>query len=164
MTRDVSPDFLTDVSRPSRDRLAGLRAIFGELLASRKILVETRGKASTLSELAYCVGVLAFGHFRLGLGIAALQTLAFFTLVCGNQATTYAVRARGRIWSSPHPCRWLVSSSVVDVCIAATLAGFGWLMMPLPIWVLASVLAGAVVFVFVLDLMKVSVFARLKIT
>jgi H+-transporting ATPase len=50
------------------------------------------------SELAFCVGVLAFGHFRLGLGIATLQTLAFFTLVCGNRATTYAVRARGRIW------------------------------------------------------------------
>ena len=115
------------------------------------------------SELAFCVGVLAFGHFRLGLGIAALQTLAFFTLVCGNQATTYAVRARGRIWSSPHPCRWLVSSSVLDVFIAATLAGFGWLMTPLPVWVLASVLAGAMVFVFVLDLVKVSVFARLKI-
>ena len=116
-----------------------------------------------ISELAFCVGVLAFGHFRLGLGIAALQTLTFFTLVCGNQATTYAVRARGRIWSSPHPCRWLVSSSVLDVFIAATLAGFGWLMTPLPVWVLASVLAGAMVFVFVLDLVKVSVFARLKI-
>jgi H+-transporting ATPase len=115
------------------------------------------------SELAFCVGVLAFGHFRLGLGIAALQTLAFFTLVCGNQATTYAVRARRRIWSSPHPCRWLVFSSVLDVFIAATLAGFGWLMTPLPVWVLASVLAGAMVFVFVLDLVKVSVFARLKI-
>jgi H+-transporting ATPase len=116
-----------------------------------------------ISELAFCVGVLAFGHFRLGLGIAALQTLTFFTLVCGNQATTYAVRARGRIWSSPHPCRWLVSSSVLDVFIAATLAGFGLLMTPLPFWVLASVLAGAMVFVFVLDLVKVSVFARLKI-
>jgi len=116
-----------------------------------------------ISELAFCVGVLAIGYFRLGLGIAALQTLAFFTLVCGNQATTYAVRARGRIWSSPHPCRWLVSSSVLDVFIAASLAGFGWLMMPLSIWALASVLAGAVAFVFVLDLVKVSVFARLKI-
>jgi H+-transporting ATPase len=115
------------------------------------------------SELAFCVGIVALGHFRLGLGIAALQTLAFFTLVCGNQATTYAVRARGRIWSSPHPCRWLVFSSVLDVFIAATLAGFGWLMTPLPVWVLASVLAGAMVFVFVLDLVKVSVFARLKI-
>jgi H+-transporting ATPase len=115
------------------------------------------------SELAFCVGALAFGHFRLGLGLAALQTLTFFTLVCGNQATTYAVRARRRIWSSPHPCRWLVSSSVIDVFIAATLAGFGWLMPPLPVWVLACVLAGAMVFVFVLDLVKVSVFARLKI-
>ena len=45
MTRDISPDFLPDGSRPSRDRLAGLRAVFGELLASRKNLVLTRGKA-----------------------------------------------------------------------------------------------------------------------
>jgi H+-transporting ATPase len=116
-----------------------------------------------ISELAFCVGFLTFGHFRLGLGIAALQTLTFFTLVCGNQATTYAVRARGRIWSSPHPCGWLVASSVADIFIAATLAGFGWLMPPLPVWVLACVLAGAMVFVFVLDLVKVSVFARLKL-
>jgi len=116
-----------------------------------------------LSELAFCVGAVAFGHFRLGLGLAALRTLAFFTLVCGNQATTYAVRARGRIWSAPHPCRWLVASSVLDIVIAATLAACGWLMLPLPIWVLASVLAGAVGFVFVLDLVKVSVFGRLKI-
>ena len=115
------------------------------------------------SELAFCVGIVALGHFRLGLGIAALQTLAFFTLVCGNQATTYAVRARGRIWSSPHPCRWLVFSSVLDVFIAATLAGFGWLMLPLPIWVLASVLAGAIAFTFAMDLAKCLVFSRLKI-
>jgi len=116
-----------------------------------------------LSELAFCVGVLAFGHFRLGLGIDTLQTLAFFTLVCGNQATTYAVRARGRIWSSPHPCRWLVSSSIADVLIAATLAGCGWLMVPLPFWVLGNVLFGAIIFTFVLDLVKVVVFSRLKI-
>jgi hypothetical protein len=37
-------------------------------------------------------------------------------------------------------------------------------MTPLPIWVLACVVVGAVVFVFVLDLVKVSVFARLNIT
>jgi H+-transporting ATPase len=113
------------------------------------------------SELVFCVGVLALGHFRLGLGIATLQTLA---LVCGNQATTYAIRACGRIWSSPHPCRWLALSSVVDVLIALILAGCGWLMMPLPFRVLGSVLVVAVAFAFVLDLVKVSVFRRLKIT
>jgi H+-transporting ATPase len=117
-----------------------------------------------VSELVFCVGVLAFGYFRLGLGIATLQTLAFFTLVCGNQASTYAVRARERIWASPHPSRWLVSSSIADVLIAATLAGCGWLMMPLPFRVLGSVLLGAIAFAFVLDLVKVSVFRRLKIT
>jgi H+-transporting ATPase len=115
------------------------------------------------SELAFCVGIVALGHFRLGLSIAALQTLAFFTLVCGNQATTYAVRARGRIWSPPHPCRWLVVSSFVDLFIAVTLAAFGLLMLPLPFWILGSVMLGAAGFAFVLDLVKVPVFDGLKI-
>jgi len=114
------------------------------------------------SELIFCVGVLAFGFFHLRLAIAPLQTLAFFTLVCGNQASTYAVRARGRIWSSPHPCRWLALSSFVDVVIAATLAAGGWLMLPLPCWLLGSVVAGALAFAFLLDLVKAPVFARLK--
>jgi H+-transporting ATPase len=115
------------------------------------------------AELAFCVGVLAIGHFRLGLDLATLQTLAFFALVCGNQSTTYAVRARRRIWPSPHPSRWLVVSSIADLVIAATLAGVGLLMMPLPLLLLGSVLAGAIAFAFVLDLVKVSVFSRLKI-
>jgi H+-transporting ATPase len=116
------------------------------------------------SELVFCVGVLVIGHFRLGLAIAPLQTLTFVALVCGNQATMYVVRARGRIWSSPHPSRWLVLSSVADLVIALALAGCGWLMAPLPLPVLGGVLAGAIVIAFVLDLVKLSVFGRLKIT
>jgi len=96
-------------------------------------------------------------------GTAALQTLAFFTLVCGNQASTSAVRARQRFWSAPHPSHWLVLSSFADLFIAAALAELGWLMIPLRFWVLASVLAGAVAFAFLLDLVKVSVFSRLSI-
>jgi H+-transporting ATPase len=116
-----------------------------------------------VAELAFCVGILAIGHFHLGLGIATLQTLAFVTLVCGNQATTYAIRAHRRIWSSPYPSHWLVMSSIADVLIAAVLATLGWLMMPLSFWVVSSVLAGAIAFAFILDLVKVSVFSRLQI-
>jgi hypothetical protein len=47
---------------------------------------------------------------------------------------------------------------------AATLAGCGWLMQPLPFWVLGSVLLGAFAFAFAVDLVKVSVFSGLKIT
>jgi hypothetical protein len=43
------------------------------------------------------------------------------------------------------------------------LAGCGWLMAPLPFPVLGCVLAGAIAFAFVLDLVKLSVFSRLKI-
>jgi H+-transporting ATPase len=117
-----------------------------------------------ICELVFCVGPLAFGYFRLRLGIATLQTLTFVTLVCGNQATMYTLRARRRIWSSPFPSRWLVISSIADLVIALTLAGGGWLMMPLPLWVLGMVLAGAIAFAFVVDLVKVLVFSRLKIT
>jgi H+-transporting ATPase len=112
----------------------------------------------------FCVGVLVIGHLRLELAIAPLQTLTFVTLVCGNQASMYALRARGRIWSSPHPSRWLVLSSVADLVIALALAGCGWMMAPLPLSVLGGVLAGAIAFAFVLDLVKLSVFGRLKIT
>jgi hypothetical protein len=49
------------------------------------------------------------------------------------------------------------------VIIAATLAGCGWLMLPLPLWMLGSVLAVAIAFTFVMDLVKGLVFRRLKI-
>ena len=68
-----------------------------------------------ISELVFCIAVLAIGHFRLGLGIAPLQTLVFVALVCGNQATTYAVRARGRSGHRPIPAA-------------------GWFSPPPPIW------------------------------
>jgi H+-transporting ATPase len=116
-----------------------------------------------LSELVFCLSVLAIGHFHMGMGIATLQTLAFVALVSGNQSTTYAVRARNRIWSAPYPSHWLVLSSFADLLIAATLAIFGWLMMPLRFGVVSCVIAGAIVFAFILDLVKVSVFSRLKI-
>jgi H+-transporting ATPase len=117
-----------------------------------------------VSELAFCVAALTIGHFHMGLGIAALQTLAFITLVCGNQATTYAVRARQRIWALPHPNHWVVISSIADVLIASTLAAIGWLMTPLSLWVVSSVIVGAIAFAFAVDLVKVSLFSRLKIT
>jgi H+-transporting ATPase len=116
------------------------------------------------SELVFCVGALAIGHYRLGMALTTLQTLAFITLVCGNQATTYTVRARGRIWSSPRPSRWLVLSSFADLVIALTLAGCGWLMAPVRFAVLISVLGGAIAFAFIVDLVKVLVFRRVKIT
>jgi H+-transporting ATPase len=100
--------------------------------------------------------------FRLGLGIEALQTLAFVAIVFGNQATTYLNRDRRRLGSS-RPSRWLAGSSVVDVGIASTLAIGGIAMAPLPVWVVGGILVAAAVFAFIADFAKVPLFRRLGI-
>jgi H+-transporting ATPase len=115
-------------------------------------------------ELAFCTAVLAIGKFRLGLGIEALQTIAFLAIVFGNQATLYAIRERQRLWSWSAPSRWLVLSSVTDVLIASTLAVCGIAMTALPVVVVAGTLAAAVALAFVADVAKFPVFSRLRIS
>jgi H+-transporting ATPase len=112
--------------------------------------------------LAFCTGVLAICRFEINLGTEALRTLAFVVLVFGSQATLYAIRQRRHFWGS-RPSLWLAVSSIVDIVIASTLAVGGIAMTPLPVSVVAGVLAAAVAFAFVLDVVKVPVFARLRI-
>jgi H+-transporting ATPase len=57
-----------------------------------------------------------------------------------------------------------VASSIVDLLIASTLAIGGIAMAPLPVSTVLGVLAAAVVFAIVLDLVKVPIFHRLGIT
>jgi len=116
-----------------------------------------------LGQLVFCVAVLGVGDFVAGYNIETLRTLAFVTLVCGNQATTYNNRERRRIWSS-RPSRWLVASSVADTSIACILAVAGIAMAPLPFWVVAGALGGAVVFACLMDVVKVPLFRRLSLT
>jgi H+-transporting ATPase len=113
--------------------------------------------------LVFCVSVLAFGTYRIGLGIAALQTLAFIAIVFGNQATTYTNRERRHLWSS-QPSKWLILSSVADLSIASTLAIAGIAMAALPVPIVIGVFAAGIVFAVILDLVKVPVFRRLGIT
>ena len=120
------------------------------------------GVVMGLGELLFCTAVFALGAYRLGLGIGALQTLAFISVVFGNQATTYTNRERRHLWSS-RPSYWLVASSAADILIASTLALGGFAMTPLPAWLIAATLAAAAVFAVVLDLVKVPVFRRLGI-
>ena len=112
--------------------------------------------------LAFCVGILALGTFVLHMQASALQTLAFVTLVFGSQATIYALRERRRMWHS-RPSFWLVASSCTDILIAAGLALAGLATPALPFKLVAGVFAAAMVFAFVLDLVKIPVFAWLDI-
>jgi H+-transporting ATPase len=112
--------------------------------------------------LTFCSAILAVGRFAMHLPIQALQTLAFIILVFGSQAVIYAIRDRGHLWG-PRPSRWLIISSVADILIASSFAVSGFAMTPLPVSLVVGTLAAAAVFAFLLDLVKLPVFARLKI-
>jgi len=112
--------------------------------------------------LIFCIGILAIGEFGMHLGTGALRTLAFVVLVFGSQATIYAIRERRHLWGS-RPSLWLAVSSIADIAIASTLAVGGFAMSPLPPSVVAGTLAATAAFAFLLDLVKVPVFARLGI-
>jgi H+-transporting ATPase len=113
--------------------------------------------------LAFCTGALAVGKLGLNLGTETLRTLAFVVLVFGSQATIYAVRERRHLWSV-RPSLLLAVSSVADIAIGSALAVGGIAMAPLPALLVAATLAASVIFAFILDLIKVPVFARLGVS
>ncbi len=114
-------------------------------------------------ELGYCLAVLLVARGRLGPAIEPLRTFAFLAIVFGNQATTYCNRVRLGLWTSP-PSGWLVASSVADVAIASALALWGVAMAPVPPLWIACMLAGAAAFAVLLDLAKVPVLRRLRLS
>ena len=146
LAMSATTDNVQPSSRPNAWRIGSL-TIAGILLG--------------LCDLAFCAGALAFGAYRLRLGIGALQTLTLVTLVFNGQAVFYAVRERRRLWSS-RPSTTVVLSSVADVLIIPTMAVTGTLMTPLPLPVVAGAFAAAVALAFALDAIKAAVFARLK--
>jgi H+-transporting ATPase len=121
------------------------------------------GAAIALCVLCFCGAVLAFGAFRLHLAPDPLQTLAFITVVFATQATIYAIRERRHRWSL-RPSRWLMVSSASDVTVCTILAGLGIFMVPIPWSVIASIFATAIIFGIGLDVLKVPLFRRLKLS
>jgi H+-transporting ATPase len=125
--------------------------------------ITSAGVMLGLCFLAFSSAILAVGKFQLHFGIEALQTLSVVGIVFGSQATTYVIRGRQHLWGL-RPSVWLVLSSVADVLIISTLATFGVAMAPLPIAVIASEFAAAIAFGAILDVVKIPVFARLRIS
>ena len=113
--------------------------------------------------LAFSTAILAIGKFEMHLGIETLRTLCAVGIVFGSQATTYVIRGRQHLWGL-RPSLILVLSSVADVLIISTLAVCGIAMAPLTLSVVTCELAAAIAFGFLLDAVKIPLFARLRIS
>jgi H+-transporting ATPase len=113
--------------------------------------------------LAFSTAILVAGKFELHLGIEALQTLSAVGIVFGSQVTTYVIRGRQHFWGL-RPSLMLILTSVADVLIIPMMAIYGIAMAPLPIAIIACEFAAAVAFGMVLDVVKIPVFVRLRIS
>jgi H+-transporting ATPase len=125
--------------------------------------ITSAGVMLGLCFLAFSTAIVAVGKYQLHLGIEELQTLTVVSIVFGSQATTYVIRGRQHLWGL-RPSVWLVLSSVADVLIISTLATFGIAMAPLPLGVIAAEFGAALAFGAILDLVKIPVLARLRIS
>jgi H+-transporting ATPase len=116
-----------------------------------------------VSELFYCAGILWVAKAHFGLGLEALRTVTFVSIVAGNQATTYTNRGR-RAFGAARPSLVLLGSTVVDLSIAAILAVCGIAMAPLSPSAVVGILLAAAGYALILNFAKVPVFRRLKIS
>jgi H+-transporting ATPase len=114
-----------------------------------------------LFDLAFCVGLLAYGFLVMHLDIDTLRTMTLVILALNGQAVFYVVRERRRLWSS-RPSLVVVVSSILDVLIIGTLAVGGILMAPLAPSIVAGIFAAAIVLALTIDQVKVWLFARLR--
>ena len=116
-----------------------------------------------LGFLMFCTAALAFGKYRMHLDIDHLRTFCVLAVVYGSQAITYAVRDRQHFLGLV-PTKWLVLSSAADLSFISWLANRGIEMASLPFRVLALEFLAATVFFLVMNLVKIPVFRRLRIT
>ncbi len=113
-------------------------------------------------KLCFCVGVLAFGAFRLHLASGALQTLTFAMLVFAGQGLNFVLRERKPFWSS-RPSTLMMAFSAMDVALIALVAVSGFLTTPLPVLLVLALFGATALFLLLLDQVKVVLFRHLRI-
>jgi H+-transporting ATPase len=126
-----------------------------------KTLMLTGGALAVLV-LLLSFTVFFVGRNVLGLPLAQLQTLIFVMLVATGQGNVYLIRERGHFWRT-RPSAWLIGSSITDLAIVVLMATIGILMTPVSTLLIAALLAAVVVYLVILDQLKVFVFQRFDV-
>jgi len=115
-----------------------------------------------LFRLVYLIAILGVGWFELRLSPDQMQTLTFTMLAYAGQGNVYVLRERGRLWRS-RPAPVMLFVSACNLAFVTSLAGFGLLMSPLPLFVLGGLAAATLVFTLAMDSLKLVVFAHVRI-
>jgi len=121
------------------------------------------GVVMGLFDLLFGLACFMAGRHAFHLDVGTSRTLAVVILVFSGQAVFYVSRERKHLWSS-RPGIWLIVSSVIDLSLISTLAITGVLMEAIPALAVVGIFAAAVVFALLLDLVKLFLFKRLRVS
>ncbi len=117
--------------------------------------------------LASLILILSFALFFVGLDVLGLplpelQTLVFVMLVATGQGNVYLIRERDHFWKSA-PSRWMVLSSIADLIVVGVMAVSGILMARVGAVSLVALIVIVVLYLLLMDQLKVVLFRRMKI-
>jgi len=125
--------------------------------AIRPLMVAASALALPL--LAFSFGLFYAATAWMRLPLPQVQTLMFVMLAFTGQGTVYLVRERRHFWRSL-PSGWMLGSTALDVVAVSTMAVFGILMTAVPWTLVALILGATLVFLFLLDFLKIQVFSN----
>ena len=142
VTMSIATDHVDYARRPERWRIPDLMLTAAPLAGFTLLL---------------SFSVFFFGRDALHLPLPQLQTLIFLMLVFTGLGNVFLVRERGHFWHS-RPSRWMLLSALADVLVVAMLATRGILMAAVPVKLILVLFLTVVVYLFVLDLIKIRIF------
>jgi H+-transporting ATPase len=113
------------------------------------------GVVESFTLVALAVGPLGVSH-------AEAQTLMYLKLSVAGHLTLFVARTRGRMWSEPHPAPILLIAVIGTQILATAIAVSGLLMKPLRPELAALAWGYALVWILLLDQLKLLAYRRLE--
>jgi H+-transporting ATPase len=86
----------------------------------------------------------------------------YLKLSVAGHLTLFVARTRGRLWSEPHPARILLFAVIGTQILATVIAATGLLMKPLPLDLIALAWGYALIWILLLDQVKLIAYNRLE--
>ncbi len=147
VTMSIATDNVSFSHKPERWRISHLMMAGGCISALILLLSFT---------------IFYVGRYYLHLSLQQLQTLIFVMLVFTGQGNVYLVRERKHFWNSV-PGKWLLLASLFDIVIVSILATRGILMTAINPLLIVELLAVIIVYLFLIDFVKIRIFSFLNL-
>jgi H+-transporting ATPase len=119
--------------------------------------------STVLGFLATVESFLLFflGRAYLDLPLPQLQTLLFLRLAAGGHLLLFVTRTKNWCWQSPFPSWKLFWAIVITQTVAVLMCGFGWLVPPLPWWLIGYLWVYIIIWMIIQDIFKIGLHAMI---